>query len=65
MAAADTVTFAGFAATNGYTAAELNITHTITAVERDSYTITVAGAVTQVQLLLVTVVVLRVKQLSI
>ena len=44
MAAADTVTFAGFVDTNGYLAAELNITHTITAVERDSYTITVAGA---------------------
>jgi hypothetical protein len=44
MKAADTVTFAGFAATNGYTAAELNITHTITAVTRDNYTVTVAGS---------------------
>ena len=43
MFAADTVTFAGFAATNGYTAAELNITHTITAVTIDSYTITTAA----------------------
>ena len=44
MKAADTVTFAGFAATNGYTAAELNITHTIVSVTIDSYTITTAGS---------------------
>ena len=44
MKAADTVTFAGFAATNGYTAAELNITHTIVSVTIDSYTITTAAA---------------------
>ena len=42
--AADSVTLAGFTATNGYTAAELNKAHTITAVARDSYTITVAAA---------------------
>jgi hypothetical protein len=44
MKAADTVTFAGFAATNGYTAAELNITHTIVSVTIDSYTIQVLAA---------------------
>ena len=42
--AGDSVTLAGFAATNGYTAAELNKAHTITAIARDSYTITVAAA---------------------
>ena len=40
----DTVTFAGFAATNGYTAAELNITHTIVTTTVDSYTIQVLAA---------------------
>ncbi len=44
MSVADTVTFAGFANTNGYTAAELNKTHTIVSIGRDSYTITVAGS---------------------
>ena len=44
MSVADTVTFAGFVATNGYTAAELNITHTIVSIGRDSYTCTVAGS---------------------
>jgi hypothetical protein len=44
MSVSDTVTFAGFVATNGYTAAELNITHTIVSIGRDSYTITVAAA---------------------
>ena len=39
----DSVTLAGFAATNGYTAAELNKTHTIVSVARDSYTITTAA----------------------
>ena len=43
MKAADTVTFAGFAATNGYTADELNKTHTIVSVTIDSYTITTAA----------------------
>ena len=42
--AADSVTLQDFAATNGYTAAELNKAHTITAIARDSYTITVAAA---------------------
>jgi hypothetical protein len=42
--AGDSVTLAGFAATNGYTPAELNKAHTITAIARDSYTITVAAA---------------------
>jgi len=42
--AGDSVTLAGFVATNGYTAAELNKAHTITAIARDSYTITVAAA---------------------
>ena len=44
MSAGDSVTLAGFAATNGYTPAELNKAHTITAIARDSYTITVAGS---------------------
>ena len=44
MKAGELVTFAGFAATNGYTAAELNITHTIVSVTIDSYTITTAAA---------------------
>jgi hypothetical protein len=44
MKAADTVTFAGFVATNGYTAAELNKTHTIVTADRDSYTIQVLAA---------------------
>ena len=39
----DSVTLAGFAATNGYTAAELNKTHTIVSIARDSYTITTAA----------------------
>jgi len=43
MSVADTVTFAGFADTNGYDADELNITHTIVSIGRDSYTCTVAG----------------------
>ena len=44
MKAADTVIFAGFVATNGYTAAELNITHTIVTATRDTYTIQVLAA---------------------
>ena len=44
MAVSDTVTFADFAATNGYTAAELNKTHTIVTTTRDSYTIQVLAA---------------------
>ena len=44
MKAADTVTFANFTATNGYTAAELNITHTIVTATRDTYTIQVLAA---------------------
>ena len=44
MSAGDSVTLAGFVAANGYTAAELNIAHTITTIARDSYTITVAGS---------------------
>ena len=40
----DTVTFAGFVNTNGYTAAELNITHTIVTTTIDSYTIQVLAA---------------------
>ena len=43
-AAGDSVTLAGFAATNGFAAADLNDTHTIVSVARDSYTITVAAA---------------------
>ena len=43
-AAGDSVTLAGFAATNGFEAADLNDTHTIVSVARDSYTITVAAA---------------------
>jgi len=43
MKVTDTVTFAGFAATNGYSAAELNKTHTIVSTTRDSYTITTAA----------------------
>jgi len=44
MKAADTVTFAGFIDNNGYTAAELNITHTIVTATRDTYTIQVLAA---------------------
>ena len=44
MSVGDTTTFAGFADTNGYDADELNITHTIVSIGRDSYTITVAGS---------------------
>ena len=44
MKTGDTVTFAGFIAANGYTAAELNITHTIVTVTIDSYTIQVLAA---------------------
>ena len=40
----DSVTLAGFAATNGFTTANLNKAHTIVSVARDSYTITVAAA---------------------
>jgi len=48
MLATETVTVAGAVATNGITALELNTTHTIVAVKRNSYTvsITTAGAVT-------------------
>jgi hypothetical protein len=41
MKAADTVTLAGFTATNGFTTVNLNKAHTIVAVTRDSYTITI------------------------
>ena len=44
MAAGDSVTLSAFAATNGYTAAELNKAHTIVAITRDTYTITVLAA---------------------
>jgi hypothetical protein len=43
MSVGDSVTFAGFADTNGYDADELNITHTIVSITRDNYTCTVAG----------------------
>ena len=42
--AGDSVTLAGFAATNGFTTTNLNKAHTIVSVARDSYTITVAAA---------------------
>ena len=44
MKAGDSTTFAGFAATNGFTAAELNKAHTITEATTDDYTITIAAA---------------------
>ena len=44
MKAADNVTLAGFTATNGYTAPELNKTHAIVSVTIDSYTIQVLAA---------------------
>jgi hypothetical protein len=44
MKAGDSVTLAGFTATNGFTTGNLNDTHTITAVTRDSYTITIIAA---------------------
>ncbi len=48
MSVGDTVTIAGATATNGFTAAELNTTHTLTSVKRNSYVFskTSAGAVT-------------------
>jgi len=44
MKAGDSVTLAGFTATNGFTTVNLNAAHTIIAATRDSYTITIPSA---------------------